>query len=476
MKSGRSNLVVIMADQLRYDFIIGEHTPNIAALAADSMVFPNAYCASPLCVPARGSFFTGRYPNETGSLINPWVEADKRHGVVREDVPNLYGMLAGEWDCWHTGKQHLHYDPPLERREASGIHWQMFEDDHAALLRQKGHRAPGGARFRTLVPELVSGRTTGLGNYSTPATGCYEHGFESFFDGPILQSSLDAIDRRDPSKPFFLSAMFLAPHPPFDIPEPWFSMVKEIELARNVGQWSEGQSPLQLYNLTGFIGSRYTREDWQEVWRVYAGLVRLFDDCVGQVVNRLKQSGLYDDTLIVVTSDHGEMLGSHRLWQKMCMYEESIRTPTLLKLPERLAKKGSFDQAVSHLDVLPTICDVLGVPAPEGMPGLSLIGPTPDTPRPIFVQFDGNGALGNFSRAVIRDGKKLIADLFKDEVYFELYDLATDPQEECNLVWSARPLAASLFSTLLTHMRATADHLDLTGQELTQFYETRPKP
>ena len=62
--------------------------------------------------------------------------------------------------------------------------------------------------------------------------------------------------------------MFLAPHPPLEIPEPWFSMVRDIELPRNVGEWSPGQSPLQLYNLPGFIGARYSRDDWHEVWRV----------------------------------------------------------------------------------------------------------------------------------------------------------------------------------------------------------------
>jgi arylsulfatase A-like enzyme len=92
----RSNLVVIMADQLRHDFIGIDHTPSIAALAAESLRFPNAYCASPLCMPARGACFTGRYPNQTGCLINPWVEDDKAHGRPADATPNLYGLLSGE--------------------------------------------------------------------------------------------------------------------------------------------------------------------------------------------------------------------------------------------------------------------------------------------------------------------------------------------------------------------------------------------
>ncbi len=141
------HLVVIMADQLRHDLIGPEHTPNIAALATESAVFPNTYCASPICVPARGAFFTGRYPNQTGCLINPWIKADMRHGHVAEGTPNLYGLLGEGWDCWHTGKQHLSYAPPLERRPGP-VHWITLEDTYAPMLAARGHTPPGGARFR----------------------------------------------------------------------------------------------------------------------------------------------------------------------------------------------------------------------------------------------------------------------------------------------------------------------------------------
>lgn len=468
----RPHVVVIMADQLRHDMITPEHTPNIAALAEEAAVFPNAYCASPLCVPSRGAFFTGRYPNQTGCLINPWIEADRRHGYVAEGTANLYDLLADDWDRWHAGKQHLCYDPPLERRGGSAIHWATLEDTYAPALAARGHRPPGGPRFRAMVPELVSGRYTTAGNYSAPATGCYEPGFESFFDGHILSTALEAIDRRDRDKPFFLSAMFLAPHPPFDVPEPWYSMVRDIALPRNVGVWSPGQSPLQLYNLTGFVGSRYSRDDWREVWRVYAGLVRLLDHCVGQIIARLKAEGIYDDTLIVFTSDHGEMLGSHCLFQKMCMYEESIRTPIILKLPGGAAA-GIRPRPVSHLDVLPTLCDLLAIPAPADLPGQSLFGTEPAGVRDIFVQYDGNGALGNFSRAVRRGADKLIADIFKDEIFFELYDLDNDPREECNLIAARRDAAVNLLTSLRDHMRTTGDHLRLDLDDLARFQSER---
>lgn len=467
------NLIVIMADQLRHDFVGGEHTPNIAALAEESAIFPNAYCASPLCVPSRGAFFTGRHPNQTGCLINPWIEDDRVHGAVAEGTANLYDLLGEEWDCWHTGKQHLCYPTPLERRKNSRVNWATLEDTYAPALAARGHRLPGGPKFRTDLPELISGTRTGLGSGSTPATGCYEPGFDSFFDGHILAASLEAIDRRDRNKPFFLSAMFLAPHPPFDIPEPWYSGVRDVEMPQNVGRWSPGQSPLQLYNLTGFVGSRYSRADWQEVWGVYAGLVQLLDHCVGEIVTRLRAEGLYEDALIVFTSDHGEMLGSHRLFQKMCMYEESVRTPVMLKLPRAWQNPGVNNASVSHIDVLPTICDVLGVPPPANLPGRSWMAPGANEERDVFIQYDGNGSLGNFSRAVICGRDKLIVDIFKDEIFFELYRLEDDPEEYQNRITTEPGLAHNLLALLAAHMQATGDHLSLSQTDLDHFIASR---
>lgn len=465
------HLVIIMADQLRHDLIGPEHMPNLMSLAADSLYFPNTYCASPLCMPSRASFFTGRYPNQTGCLINPWVEADRAHGTVKAGTPILYDLLSEDWDGWHTGKQHLYFDPPLERRAGDSTHWVTLEDTYPPFLAERDHPAPGGAAFRADLPELISGRRTALGGGSTPATGRYDFGFDSFFDGHILKTALDAIDQRDRRKPLFLSAMFLSPHPPFQIPDPWFSAVDAIEMPQNVGRWSEGQSPLQLYNLTGFIGSRYSRDDWQEVWRVYAGLVRLLDHCVGEVVARLKAEQLYDDAVILFTTDHGEMLGSHRLFQKMCMYEEAIRTPVMLKLPKGQQSPGVNPAMVSHLDVLPTLCEVLGVTPPNDLPGRSLLGAQPGA-RPIFVQYDGNGALGNFSRAVILGTDKLIVDTFKDEIFFELHDLSTDPQEERNLIATEPARAGALLSLLCDHMQATGDALRISQSDLDDFLIT----
>ncbi|ULL16703.1 DUF4976 domain-containing protein [Paenibacillus sp. H1-7] len=467
--SEKLNVVVIMADQLRWD-AFGEHTPNINQLKAESVVFDRAYCASPLCVPARGAFFTGKYPNVTGSLINPWEEQEKQHGMVRPEHEHWYSLLEEQWDSWHTGKQHLFTEPKLEHSEDSKTHWLQLEQRYESFLKANGKKKPGGPAFQGLVPELAFGKITRKRKYSIPTIGRYEEELDYFYDGFILNDSLKAIRSRDRSKPFALNAMFLAPHPPLDIPEPWYSMIRDVKLPDNVGVWADNQSPLQLYNLTGMLGSSYTREEWERIWKVYTGLVALLDYCVGRLVFELKQEGLYDNTLIVFTSDHGEMLGSHRLWQKMCMYEESVKTPLYMKFPSGFTPAVTRSgELVSSVDVLPTLCDYLGIETSDGVSGLSLMpllrGEREKLERErIFIQFDGNGARSNFQRCVVEGDYKLIVDIFKDEMFIELYDVTNDPQEMTNLAFQSEEHGLrieTMLEALRRHMRDTNDLLAL---------------
>lgn len=474
----KPHLIVIMADQLRLD-LVGRHTPNINALVSDSVTFSRAYCTSPLCVPARGSFFTGKYPNNSGSLINPWDARDGHHGEVQAGTPNLYSLLDDQWDSWHTGKQHLKTEDKFDISPESKTQWNSLENGYADFLKAAGKRKPGGPAYRGAMPEMAFGTTTRLKKYSIPTTGCYPEGLDYFFDGYIKNESIKAIENRDRSKPFMLNAMFIAPHPPLEIPEPFYSQIRGMEMPENVGMWGAGQSPLQLYNLTGYLGTRYSRKDWQHAWDVYAGLVALLDHCVGEIITKLKEQGMYDDALILWTSDHGEMLGSHCLWQKMCMYEESTHVPLAIKLPAGAKRIDQSDALVSHIDVLPTLCDLLDVDTPDGIDGLSLKD-TIESGAPlgrdhIFMQFDGNGARGNFQRAVVRGDHKLIVDLFKDEIFFELYDVVADPQEKYNLAFKERDHVRELSELLREWMSSTDDLVSYEASDYDRFldaYET----
>ena len=455
-----------MADQLRYDVVNEQYMPNVMRLVEEGVQFENCYTASPLCVPARGAFFTGCYPNNNGSLINPWSKVDATYGDVKSGIDNLYTLMENDWTSIHSGKQHLYTEGgKLEARENSPTSFCSTQESYNLLLKEKGIKKPGGAKFRTLVPEMQAGWATRAKNYSTPATGCFEGGYENFFDGYFTERALDALKNRDRTRPLLLNLMYLAPHPPFDIPEPWYSRFDRVDMPKNVGVWYDGQSPLQLYNLTGMVGSRYSRQEWSESWRVYLGLVSLLDDCIGKILDALKEEGIYDESLILFTSDHGEMLGSHRLFQKMCMYEESVRVPLVFKLPASMGRKGEkISSCVSLIDVFPTLCELLALRPRHDVDGESLLpqimGKKQKTDREaVYIQYDGNGARSNFQRCIVKDGYKLIVDLFKDETFLELYRLESDPEETENLIFDSHydDLALELLGLLSAHMIATGD-------------------
>jgi arylsulfatase A-like enzyme len=271
-------VIIIMADQLRTD-ALGKLTPNINALQKDAVNFTRAYCAVPLCAPSRSSFFTGLYANRTGSMINPWDKEDEIFGNTKAGIPNLYGLLETTWDSHHVGKQHFFTEEKIDKDPNSKTKW-ITQEDYSNWTKAQKKTKPGGKQYKDNAPEIVSGSHTQLRSYSTPAFGVYKEGIDYFLDHYIASESIAAIQNRDKSKPLLLNAMFLAPHPPFSIPEPYYSMVntKDFNLPDNVGQWYAGQSPLQMYNLTGFIGSRYSREQWREIWAKYLGLVKLLDE------------------------------------------------------------------------------------------------------------------------------------------------------------------------------------------------------
>ncbi len=468
-------VVIIMADQLRYD-AIGRYTPHINALKKDGVSFNRTYTASPICVPARGAFFTGKYPNNSGSLINGWVQQDEHYRVVKKGTRNLYETMAKQWSAWNVGKQHFFTEPDIEKDPNVNVQW-ITQKTYQQWLKPQGVKKPGGREFTDYAPELVSGAFTHAKRYTIPVHKLYSEGLKYFPDDYFGTRSVDIIRKHSGKKPLLLVTTFMSPHPPFHIPAPYYDKVRrqDITVPGNVGQWYGGQSPLQLYGLAGFIGSRYSREQWEDVWPRYMGLVNLLDDETGRIIAALKEKGLYDDALIIFTADHGEMLGSHSLWMKMCMYEESARVPLIIKFPRgfKPAVKET-SQPVSLIDVWPTLIDYLNIAGAGATDGTSLLplakGKTSPDKR-IFIQYDGNAAYGSNQRCVVKGPHKLIMDTFRDEIYLELYDVEKDPQEKENLIGKPpyRALAEQLIGDIREHMRQTGDLLQFPENAYQQF-------
>ncbi len=470
-------VIIIMCDQLRYD-AVGAFTPNVDRLKRDGISFNRTYCASPICVPSRASFFTGRYPNNNGSLINGWQPADDRFREVKSGISNLYETMAKDWDSWHIGKQHFLTRDKIDKDPKSKTKW-ITDQTYKQWLRSLKVKAPGGQQFKTSLPELTSGKYTHIKKYSTPKFEQYKPGLKYFGDEYYANKAIDVITNHKTKQPLLLNLMFLSPHPPFNIPEPYFSKFKvnDLIIPENIGQWYPGQSPLQLYNITGFLGSRYSRSEWTEVWPKYFGLVSLADDEIGRVLDALESVGMYDKSLIIFTSDHGEMLGSHSLWQKMCMYEASSRVPLIIKFPSDFKSAiKETNEVVSLIDVWPTIMDYFDLKGKDQTDGESLIPLIKGGKlrrNGVFIQYDGNGGYGNNQRCVVEGAFKLIVDTFKDEVFLELYNVISDPGETVNLVTDPKykERTKSMIEKIRKYMRDTNDLLALPDNLYENFLQ-----
>lgn len=235
-------------------------------------------------------------------------------------------------------------------------------------------------------------------------------------------------------QPFALFLYLWAPHPPLIVPEPYASMFDpaRIDLPANVGRRSEGEPPGRRRGIAAQMAEGVSLEQWRKVWAAHLGLVRMADDVLGRVLETLGALGERENTIVAFTSDHGDHLGQHNLYQKMEMHEQALRVPLVMAGPGiRPLRCGT---PVSHLDLMPTVLELLGLEHPTGLDGISLApalaGDAAVPDRPIFAQYSGNPTLGDIRRCVIRGNQKYIYDP-RDKA--ELFDLAEDPEEMRNL-------------------------------------------
>ncbi len=468
------HVIVLMTDQHRYDTLgaYGDRqcdTPNLDALAGESVIFDRHYTSCPLCVPARTSLSTGMWASRIGVIINYWIPQEAKYGVLAPRHKTLYERFAEEgYRVAQVGVQHVNCDPPLARRVPAGLF--VDRDEYNDYMANQGLALPNDKPYRAPCPDFVEGNMVTT-EYTAPKTGVWPHSPEHFYDQWIARRAIETIEQADPAEPLLLFTNFWSPHCPLYAPQPYASMYDpaKVELPENIGQWYPGQSAMQLVNLPGFLGSSLSIDDWRKAWAMYLGMVTLVDNAIGQVVAALKRRGFWDDALVIFAPDHGEMLGAHRLWQKMCMYEESIRTPMFVKAPNMdRARAGSrVTGLTSHVDFMNTMYDYTGLgvdPRADGQSLRPLIEGTAETVRnEVFSEFSGNAGRGSYSRAIITDRYKFVYCRTQPytQAEYELYDRQTDPLETKNLANDPahKPIRDDLARRLADHMQKAGDCL-----------------
>jgi choline-sulfatase len=433
-----TNVLIIMADQ-HSPRVLGAAgdphavTPNLDALAASGTRFSRAYCTSPICVPSRASFATGRYPHDIGAWDN--------------SVP----YTGAEADSWATRLEHSGHAVTTIGK----LHFRAVDDrngfrDQRLPLHVVNGKGDLNGSLRDDEPVSHASRdlvlTAGIGE--SDYTG---------YDRAIAEAAERWLRNEAASHPsgWALYVSFVTPHYPLTVPPEYFEPFANVRLPMPVGgdpdQWSMHPAHVHQRHQAN-QEEPFTADQVQNAMRAYYGLVSFMDAQVGRVLRALEDNGLRENTRIIYTSDHGENLGTHGLWWKSSMYERSVGVPMIVAGPGVPAGATSRTP-VSIVDVYPSILDAMDVPlqpADEDLPGESLwsLAAVEDRPRVVFSEFHAA-----YSR---RGAFMVTGERYKYIYYVEaeplLFDLVEDPDECRNLAEDPRyvEVLASMDAALRT--------------------------
>ncbi len=368
-KKSRYNVLLLVTDQHRFDVLgcMGNsivETPNLDRIAAEGTLFRHAYTACPSCVPARACLLTGMDQWHTGILGMGEGQGDM--GTNFEHT--LPGELAkAGYYCKGVGKMHF-----FPQRALNGFH-------HIELDESRRRQDPD---FCSDYEQWFHVHKDG--NYSM-SDGRDWNGWEGRpYDNPdFLHPNFWTVDRsirflkdRDRGRPFFLKTSFARPHSPYDAIPQYFEKYDRRKLPEAVvGEWAEiHDDPKQTANPAAWHGTM-SKEQIHKARAGYYGNVEHIDHEIGRLLDELERQGLLDDTLIIFTADHGDMLGDHHMWRKTYAYEGSAHIPMLLRLPKGLRNNvvAESDKPVMLRDVMPTVLDILGLKIPDSVDGSSML-------------------------------------------------------------------------------------------------------
>ena len=442
-----ANILLIHVDQHRFDCVgVNGHpaalTPNLDRLAAEGVNFTHAFCPIAVCMPARTSLMTGVYATQHGCLVNDGVEG---YCPARGDLPTFSRSLkAAGYTLGHVGKWGIGQDATLA---ALGI------DDYVPASAYRAWRAAQGLpmppRANTWFGEADPATTP---EQSAPAWGA-DH---------VIRLLAAAAER---NRPFFLRWDPEEPHLPSIAPEPFASLVKP----EDVPPWPSFPDPLvgkpaiqrQQVRSWGIAGWGW--DQWAPVVARYLGVVALIDHQVGRILAALDDLGLAEQTLVVYTSDHGDLCGGHGMIDKhYVMYDDVMRVPLILRWPGRLPAGSRVDAFVTAaLDLATTFCVAAGADVPPTFQGHDLValanGGQVLRDR-VFGSYHG-AQFGAYSQRMVRtrDWKYIWNATAEDE----LYCLAEDAGELHNRAagGACAEVLHALRGDLAAWMAATNDPL-----------------
>jgi arylsulfatase A-like enzyme len=465
--SPKPNLLVFLPDQLRVDTVFGEkanavHAPNIHTLASQSTIFERAYVTQPVCAPSRSSLLSGTWPHRNGCLTNG--------GVLPRKYLCLPEMLAdpsytsGYFGKWHLGDEFIpqrgfsewasiletfkrvdresHFRRRIEQLLSAFEPSRRLEhkrtakrtSDYAEFLRSKGYQPDlhKHQQFSELLPTTVP--------------------FQ-FSKAKFVESKACEFLDRHGRAPFLMFVAFYEPHPPYNGPFNCEHPFETILLDGTAEETFGEEVPLRQRLMQEAYRNRLGGVDgYRQVKQNYFGLITEIDHCIGTILGKIEDLGVADRTIIVLTSDHGDMMSAHGLLGKYVMYEKSAAVPYLIRAPGINPRRLS--QPVSHIDFVPTMLDLLGKPPHAQCAGRSKANVIRGESEPselVFFQWSPAGSGIPIKRSAFAKGEEIKSCLrqsirtvvapegwklcLRDIDKNELYNLRDDPDERRNLFY-----------------------------------------
>ncbi len=467
----RPNVLLIMTDQQPMS-TIGAYgnsqakTPHIDRLAQQGMRFDNFHISAFACSPSRACYFTGVYPHHHGIVTNDII--------LSENLPGMGNLFKGAgYQTAFVGKWHLggnmyvpsesdkfsHNRLPDDRnfRYGNDGPWRGGEDEAQCGFADKW--VGGWAHYRNYLRqvglgEFVEGRSR-VGNHNVASSGpegthIYSRVPEQHHMSAFLAGEAEKFLRhqRKPNEPFCMVLSFYGPHLPVAPPKPWDAIFSadDVPLPDNHEDTLKNKPWAQQTNMRCYQGNKWTAQQYRDYIARYWGYCAYIDHQVGRVLKALDETGAADDTIVIFTTDHGDMVASHGFVFKLCSgYDELMRIPFIMRYPPLIGPGTSNDALVENIDVLPTLLDLSGVAIPKSLDGRSfrdvLTGKTTQFRDAVFTHMSNTIMVRTpdwklvFSRGRNRKGS-----------FVELYDMREKPLEVNNR--AGNPAVAEVLASM----------------------------
>ena len=459
----KPNLLFLFTDEQRADTMAAYgndaiRTPNLNRLADEGICFENTYVSQAVCTPSRSTIMTGLYPHTNGCVAN--------NVPLSNEVPTL--VERGDFDDYRTGyngKWHLGDEVFCQHGFDEWVSTEDMYRPHFGPDRDPG--APS-SYHKWLVSKGIEPPDKDANGYPK-----FDRGTVADFPEDLSKPTFQADEacrflRENEHNPFALYVNFLEPHMPFTGPCDDVHALEEVELSGNLEDPVPETDSKRMQQLREvFLGDDAPSEmQWRRLIANYWGLVHQVDKACGRILSTLEECGLKEDTIVVFTSDHGDMMGSHGLVTKCVDYEEAVRVPLIMRIPAHSRNGSVVPRPFSQVDLVPTLLDLMEQDVPTDLEGQSwrpVLGDqgAPEVEDVVIEWTDPDGRAEECRRTVVSpDGWKLI---LRGNGQHQLFHLRDDPLETNNLYGEAQTgeIASDLRYRIKAWQDRTEDEFDL---------------